>query len=555
MTNFIDNLCPNPSFETSLAGYTSVQSAVLTRILTDSAVGRASMQVTTPGTHTGEGFFGPQSVAFGSTGIACVSFAVAGNTGTVQVSAVTNPGGIILSTITVPLTTEWTRYEIDSLTVASGDTLYILVETGSPEALTFKVDAIQYELAATSKGYIDGDQPSCIWTGTRGLSSSFQQYQYPLNLSGGVKAEGTLTVIIPGEVFDVDDLVGDILSGGTLTATVGSPAAAFDDFALFELTDLDPAMTYVGWNNASKNTGQTSYNRNWAEFYPPLDYPASDGTLMWPRAAYGAMGFELVNIPASQAQNLTLMQMEKSPLVGSTGLDQTPGPSAYDTPRSIHLLVKPARLNYCPNPSFETSLSGWTAVASATISRDTTAGISPAAAVTDVATMKVIAASAGQGATVSLTNLIVGDTFIASIWVKASTNLSDLQISAAGVSGGIDGAVPGVALPAGWYQSTVTFVPNASTVALTISPLSVTGSVTANVDTCLVEAGDIVNPYFDANFGADYLWETGGTANLTRSYYYPEYQFNQKVISDILSQHAPVGTTPNIPTYALPPTQ
>src|ERR1700744_5477319 len=97
--------------------------------------------------------------------------------------------------------------------------------------------------------------------------------------------------------------------------------------------------------------GQSGYSRPWAIFYPPLDYEVSGGELLWPRAAYAALGFELSAIAAGVQQNITGVQAELMPLAGAAGLDQPPSPSTYDLPRSVKVLVRPTRLNYAPNPN------------------------------------------------------------------------------------------------------------------------------------------------------------------------------------------------------------
>jgi hypothetical protein len=105
----------------------------------------------------------------------------------------------------------------------------------------------------------------------------------------------------------------------------------------------------------------------------------------------------------------------------------------------------------------------------------------------------------------------------------------------------------------------VVFTAPAQAVTLTVYGIP-SGSfpVTFYADAVLVEEGELLGDYFDGNTGGgddDYLWETGGTPGLARSYYYPEYDVNYQTIADILARHIPVGLTPAIPLFAVPPTQ
>ena len=75
------------------------------------------------------------------------------------------------------------------------------------------------------------------------------------------------------------------------------------------------------------------------------------------------------------------------------------------------------------------------------------------------------------------------------------------------------------------------------------------------VDGILVEEGESVRPYFDGSMGADYLWESGGTANLSRSYYYENYLERSYLIRTLLEENTPLGITSAVPQYAVLPSQ
>lgn len=565
MTNYQTNLCPNPSLENNLNGYASVGGVTLSQVSQNSLVGQYSMQVATDGLASGEGFYGPSSAPFVGSSAASMSVAFSGETGELLVSAVTNPGGDTLGTVIINLTPAWTTVTISGLTVASGDTFYFVVQTTSAQFITYYVDAVQYEPESPAQPYIDGNSPGAYWNGTVGNSSSYMPVKNPLIASGGMHMGGSANVTQAGETFQVK-ATGNMTMGGSAVAGVVSPVAAFDDFAMYEITDLDPAMTYVGWNNATTSSGHTSYARNYSIFYPPLDYPVSSGALLWPRAAYMAVGFEFAGVAAGAAQNITSVQVELSPMPGSDGLDDTPVPSTYDFPRDVHVIVKPTRLNYCPNPSIEEATTGWSANghSGTTVAQDDTAAFTIGGfydgqpLTTNVSSLKTTMNGGAGGCQITLTDLIAGDPYIASAYVRAGQGMSDLVIACSGyVSGSI--ATGSDLSTSEWQRIFVIFTASASTVTLTLTPVlssDVAYPTSFWTDCVLAEAGEILDFYFDGSFSdPDYFWETNGTPGLSRSYYYEAFADSQSTVLDILNRHTPFGISWATPLYAVPPTQ
>lgn len=551
---FTQNLCSNPSFEVSLAGYTPVEGATLA-LSPVSSIGQQGLEVTTPGFAIGEGV----SSAIGllpSSGTGSVSLSLFGAPGNLTVSAYISPSSSpILSSIPVTLTgTEWQRVELDGLPVLEGQELAIIVGTTSPQALTFWVDAVQIEPESPAHPYCDGDQPFCTWMGAPGLSISFQQYQFPTGSTGGMLLDGSATPVNYGAVFTTGS-VGTMLLSGSLLDTVQNPVAAFNDFALFTTTDLDPAQTYPSWTTAGNSNGQTVYNRPYALFMPPLDYPVSSG-MLWNRAAYMALGVYFTSVAASQAEDIADVQVELMPYV----FGSAPVPTAYSPPRTIETNIKPTRLNFVPNPSIEASTTNWNAVggASVSVAQDTTTFV-PAANLTSgtvsAASLKVTLLSAVatpnngvnvnpiyQGTTISIPDLIFGDTYIVSAWVlgpnSTPSGLADITMQIAGLNASSVGQgvgygestygdgyyggssfnplVPdsGTDMVAGqWYNPHVIFTATGSTVQLNFVALidtSVVPSVVSYplsfwIDAIMIESGDTRAPYFDGS--------TGGTVN------------------------------------------
>jgi len=570
-TAWTTNLCPNSSFELDLAGWQPISGSTLTRTSQDAVAGRYSMLVQTLGGVAGEGVFGPQgTVTDNVTG--SVSLSLWGETGRLLVTAAANPDGIILGQQQVTLNGTWQRVTLNGLGISATQSVYVIIQTaGSAQALSFLVDAVQYEPESPAHDYIDGSFSGCSWLGAPFESASQQQGQYSISMTAASRVEGSIKVTTYGETFILAIPAGQVTAGGSIAVAVASPVAAFDDFAMWQPGDPDPAMTYVGWNTASLLSGKSSYSRPWGIFYPPLDYPASDGTLMWKRAAFMAMGLQFTNVAASAAQNLTSAQVEMMPLAGTTGLDITPGPSAYDTPRSLRLIVKPARLNYCTNPSFDVSLAGWTATGGAALTQDATVkyGVLGGYDGTIYApghSMKVAAASASSGVQLTVPDLIAGDVYTASVYVLPTLGMADIQMQVGSETGGVPGAdkvtplltlFPGKWPVAGWVRAQVTFTAPASTVILQVTPV-MTGSPSfpANfwLAACLIEAGEIAGTYFDGSIGdPDYMWE--GTPGLSRSYWYPNFLAGQQVVSDILASHTPMSISAADASYLVPPTQ
>ena len=329
------NYCPNPSFESgTTAGYTALAGTELYPVDTSALYGRWSMQVSTAGTAINEGFYGPQAPMWGP---ASLTISLSGESGFVDVIAVSNPGGVVLAQQTVYLTNAWQTVKFNDLTVTeeADNSLYVLVQTTVAQDLNFHVDGVMYENVATCDDYIDGDSISGTWSGETELSWSYVLYPDAISAAGGMYLEGHAEMIVQGEVFQVVAESGSSTLAGTATEiSAVSPPGAMTDFAIWPSTDVDPALSYVSWNNANALSGKADWQRVWGIFYPPLDYPNSTGENTWNRAAYMALGWEFVNVAAGAAQNMTWAQVELMPLAGvydDTPLSPTPSP--YDPSR------------------------------------------------------------------------------------------------------------------------------------------------------------------------------------------------------------------------------
>ena len=571
MTYWTENLCGNPSFEVSLAGYTALGNTDLDQDTTQGKFGHASMEVVTDGTASGQGFSGPQVTVPAGGGTGSISFYLMGNTGTLTISAVAGSSATIIAQTTVTLSGgDYQRIVLSGLTLTGSQPMYFVVQTPIAQALTFWVDAVQYEMNSPAHPYIDGSFLACQWEGTAELSASFQPYQFMTSATGGMFLAGKASPVAQGEIFKTS-AEGSMLLSGTESGTLQvNPVGALTDFGIWTAADMDPAVSYSPWSNAGEPSGQTGWNRVYGLFYPPQQYVASGGAVLWNRAAYAAVGFVFKAITTAWQESLTDVQVEKLPVVPGT----SPTPATWTPPRQIQTIIKPTRLNFCPNPSIEISTADWTVIGSAALAQDNSR------AVVGTYSLKVTVNAAGDGAYIVIPDLIKGDTYIVSASVQAGPGLQDVTMSCSGASqsssqegtpyggggtvgygsgpyGGIQGS--GSDMPTGqWFLPSTTFVAQQSAVVLSFQ--SLVGSDVAYptefwVDAVLVELGEVLGTYFDGSTGTDYFWETGGTAGLTRSYYYERSEVAEGAVATALALHTPLGINAATPVYNSPYSQ
>lgn len=610
--NYTTNLCPNPSFEYGIQGWTATDNGttmvqntsqnlqdgtILPPVLIPALYGVASLLVTTDGSIPYQGVFGPYGqVPFDPTsGSMTISFF--GETGSLLVSAVSNPGGILMASTTLTLNgSNWQTVVFDNLTFPYGGQVYILVQTVGNQALEFLIDGVMYEPETPAHPFIDGDSLSAQWSGTAGNSTSFLQFQYNTQSAVSIYMSGWANAVVPGEIFEA--IPEDLEFFINLTAVqpvIFSPAAALTDFGIWTSSDPDPAMTYAWWTNAGSNNGTTSYNRSYGMVVPPLDYPVSGGQFAWRRAAYMGVGFRWANVSAGGSEILTDVQLEYARTAAySTAL--TPG--AYQHPRQLQVIIKPSRLNYIYNPGFWLSTQYWSPIPG---SSTLTYGLDTSQYPTNLATydnlefgaaqqsMKVTLNSVSDtGVQTQVTNLIPGDDYIVSFYVMPTTAFSDItgqlvpgvtpiygQQDIAGLAltqyeyggGGITGygSGPYGGVPASntplvqqWYRVWWAFTATADTVNLQIVPSTVTPTtypVSFWIAAVMLEPGDILGSYFDGNSGADAIWEAGSQQGIGRSFYYNQLAYGQGIVNSILEANTPLGISAATPLYGVMPTQ
>jgi hypothetical protein len=580
------NFAPNPNLQLGDTGYLPINDNSSVSIGTVSYVGYFACLVETAGIAAGEGVLTAGGIVPSiGTGSASVYVYSPTGVGSLTISAAAEPSSAILQTVSYNLANanqEWARVVLNNLPLLEGQELYLIVQTAVQQETSFYVSAVQYEMDAVAHPYIDGNSAFCTWLGTPGNSSSQQEYQFPAGGYGFMRLSGKpVAVVGRGESFPVKaEYTGVMtLSGSCSGATTVNPNAAFDAFGAWQpsTVDLDPAFSYASWNNAGTLSGQTGYNRIYGLFLPPASMPdsgtATTGTNLWNAAQYMAAGWEFLSVTNGQQQDLADVQVEMLPYV----LGATPVPNTYHNPRQILTTIKPTRLNFAPNPSFAVSDADvYGITTTVTFAQTTAVSAETVASTLDNASLAVTVNDNGDGVAMSITDLLVGDTYIVSSWTQGGEGLYDVTVNCSGGSassaqtgtgygegtygggyyGGID---PVTEMASGqWYNPVFTFVAQASTVQLywtAVTGSGVTYPTTFWVDAITIEHGEVTEGYFDGSFGTDYYWETGGTAGLARSYYYQRYESSVGSVETVLTQHTPQGIIANTPSYFVPYTQ
>ncbi len=566
------NLCPNPSFEAGLTGWSALTGTTLLQDTTQGYAGHASLQVETDGTVAGQGVYGPE-VTVPSTGLGSMSLYILGPAGSITVSAVSGDAATVLASTNVNLLGgNYQRVILSGLPLTSGQPMYVVVQTTTAQEMSFWVDAVQYEMDSPAHAYIDGSFLTCVWSGFPDVSSSYLPYPFGTSASGAMALEGQASPVSVGESFGSTAEGSMTLSGTESGTTTVDPVGALTDFSMWTPADMDPAVSYPAWSNALASSGETGWNRIYGVFGAPLQYDASDGVL-WSQAAYAAVGFEYISMPNTAQQSLSDVQFEVMPLPAP---GSTPAPTNWYPPRQIRTTVKPTRLNFCPNPSIEVSTSGWIPVGTGVLARDNSI-----TAAQGSYSMKVAVHAAGDGCYIVISDLIYGDTYIASAQVQGGAGLQDVVMSISGASsssaqqgipyggdailgigygqgpyGGVEGTGD---MPTGqWFNPNCVFTAQESTVILSFQSLAgsdISYPAEFWVDAVLIEAGETLGTYFDGSWGTDYSWETGGTSGLARSYYYDRQEVSAGAVNDVLAQHTPLGITAATPVFSSPYTQ
>lgn len=580
MPFFTTNFCRNPSMQQNLLGYSSILDAEIALDKTNVLYGNQSCLVNCPGNRAGEGCITAGGIIQGHS--TCSASCFITGAGSVTVNACINPGGTIVSSTPVQCTGQWQRVKLEGIECTPGQTLFITITTTSASVCQFWLSGIQIEDTSPCHDYCDGDQDGCDWFEGFWGGVSVCHVSHPIQSASNILTSSAMVnVLTVGERFFIDaDSESKVYDNLVELGGVGPPAG-LTDFSVCQLTDPDPAQTYVSWNNAG-STSPTggSYARSWSVFVPPVDYLVSNGQVLYNRAAYAAAGWLFNSVPNNGTVNLARVQTEVLPLLTGYSAES---PSAFDPPRAIHPVIKPNRLNFCTNPSIEVSTSGWSATGSATIAKDSTVSVGQIIEYDDqprtagTASLKVTLNANGDGAQITVPDLLTEFTYIASMYVQADAGLENILMTIgdgvtsvlatggtgygagsydAGPYGGIN---PGSDLATStWFRIFCIFTATSDSEVLQVSAasaLDVSYPTHMWVDAVMVEAGELLSFYFDGSFGPNYFWETGGTAGLSRSYFYDQANVKKQAVNNILVRHTPLGILSSPAQYSIPYTQ
>lgn len=267
-------------------------------------------------------------------------------------------------------------------------------------------------------------------------------------------------------------------------------------------------------------------------------------------------------------------------------------PTTYSNPRTANINVIPDRLNYCANSGFNTNTTLWFQTNTnssgtpnpVTMSWDGTEGYN------SLGSMKLsfvapsgsfTGSTGGMGASSSVDffggpyqyppvqGLLAGHTYTISAWIQQSDNCPDVYMNFYDSNyvgfqmlstnntkilypENIDGS---------WTRISYTYTvpPQGLTdygmyfFVLYSDYITATKPFSFWVDSILVDETTELDDYFDGSFPSiDYMWETGGTPNLCRSYYYEDYANKFVRLNKVLPTVLPVGESYNL-KFAIAP--
>ncbi len=179
------NLCRNPSVETDASRWSAV-SATIGQWIGGAKFGSQCLYATCDGSDLNQGARYDVSGDIELDTQYTVSVYVRGE-GTVRLKVydVTNVAwyyspNVVLDPSNYQRLTR--TFQIDSEWDVKPEIIYVDVVTGGLTPVTFYIDGMQIEVAATATNYIDGDQDNCRWAGTPHASQSYYGGPYYGNL-------------------------------------------------------------------------------------------------------------------------------------------------------------------------------------------------------------------------------------------------------------------------------------------------------------------------------------------------------------------------------------
>lgn len=258
--------------------------------------------------------------------------------------------------------------------------------------------------------------------------------------------------------------------------------------------------------------------------------------------------------------------------------------TTYQDPRAANINVKADRVNYCVNSGFNTGPAQWatdnrgtSGIATNVLNYDPAIGRSSVGSIrmdtptlsgfTGTSTAQVGIStrnnliSTGSGRFPIVSRLKKGHTYTISMWVNQGPKCPNVYMNFRDNNGlgpaDIDLNSTRAMYPdrveGNWTRLQTTYtLPATSTEDFSFYVYVKWPEITSTpfsfwIDDILVEESTTYDGYFDGGFSStDYQWESGGTANLCRSYYYKDYGNKVNHLQTALNNVMPIGETFNL---------
>jgi len=360
--------------------------------------------------------------------------------------------------------------------------------------------------------------------------------------SGQSRTFGRVTWRKPGPIVAWTKQ-GQVRTFGKARGGSSTPFGSFRDFAHYGTAMVDPGKVLVGSlaSGTTLDSGQPSgMRRIWCDVTPPREFLDGSGNRVWPRAAFMGLGVRVNGMAANSAQYIDGAQVEVVPKART-------GPSAYAPARSLNVVVRPDRLNYCPNPKLDVDASGYsgsgvTRVAqgsgwAAQVDGSVAASLGSAPAAGKPGQIWTVRATVmgpkGRTATLRIHD---GDTFLngSVTWTFTGT---PQEVTVPATNTGTGSAPRLNVYPSGTWA----------------------GGDLLTLTNVLLERASSFNAqpgaYFDGGSGIDYLWDASASVGTGPSYYYRDRVTRSYLLNRLLQENCPLGVIPPVPQFAVLPSE
>lgn len=321
---------------------------------------------------------------------------------------------------------------------------------------------------------------------------------------------------------------------------VSSVLGALTNFSFWKDDQADPYEFYIdsATNQHSAGVGG-GFTRQHAVFVPHRETKY---------LAVGAKAYAMPNTGAWRSQYFKKWMLEQAPV------DAAMPSESYHPAREVVVTVKPDRLNYAPNPSFEVGTSAVQVLGDDTVDR-----ISVEDAAEGVSFARIVRGSTSGSTLFQYTPVIyphnqwISWRMAARLSPTSPVDTSRFDIGVRcftedGVDlGPADGAGTSVVLTKSWQIIGLDGGRTLDDVAVNHVRFLFTPSATlasgcgVDLDGILIEPSPRVGLYFDGSTSADTIWETGGVAGASRSYLYKNRAERFGVIKRTLKANVPLG--------------